>query len=346
MMGGEQQATSTPAPAPVDTGAGAPAEPVVDPFDPSTIEDPTVLEAESDPADSSEGKSKGASESDSGGQDAGGDAGSQIAEELRLRAEDLGFTKEEIEAHGEDSQILERVVALAERKLGEMGRKPAPAAGDPPKPEAATEKPAEKAPPAAGGEFKTELSSDDFDPRLVSEVERIVKHYDGQIVSLKSELKEALDFVRGQQAEVQTREIDTQINSLGEVWHDVLGKGNKSDLDPKSEHFANRGKLIDEMNALALAHHQLGRRVPPMDRLMRTAANNLFGDRTREQVRKEIGNTLNKRRAQAIGRPSQRRSASVGDPRKSAIKAVQGILEKSGVETSEDLRKEFDSRED
>ncbi len=171
--------------------------------------------------------------------------------DLLASARQLGITKSQARNMGEDAvrAMVERFIAPA--KAGEED-----GAGEEPEPA----KPAPKS--GKANDFAVDETL--LDPETAATIKRLHDHYaprlkDAEAVAdklakLESKFAQVNQIIERQQAQAQFQQavtrFDKTIDSLGEDWHDVLGKGPSSSLDRKSKEFANREALADLIGSM------------------------------------------------------------------------------------------------
>lgn len=265
--------------------------------------------------------------------------------ELLASAEQYGFTADEAKAFGSPDH-LQRAMTALDRKAAAWAREeqkktgqaadagktadqtpasPAPASGSaapatpaakPATPPAQT--PAAAANPAAAADasldkFKLELDPNEYDEGTISVLNGLNDHYDGLVRSLRGELdslKSQLGMVSGRmQADEGARfveQMDSFFDGLGDEFKETFGKGKLDDFRPDAQELANRQKLVEEMNALALADEKVGRKRSSTSDLAKRALNVLHADKLETIARKKVTDQVQKRNGQAISRPTGR----------------------------------------
>jgi hypothetical protein len=244
-----------------------------------------------------------------------------LPDALVAKAKKLGISDEDISLY-EKPQQLERLCSLLEPKAA--------------KPEA-SEKEAAKETPAEDGEFKIELDPDLYDPDIC----KAMKSTADQINGLKSVLGNVMSMMQRQSEKTFERTFEGFIAELGDGFSDTLGKGTLDEIGTDSEHFQNRCKVIEEMNAIAAGYSQTGKPVPNAKQLFTRAVNSVFGDTIKKNARKEVAGQLQKRSAQIISRPTGRNGKDTQTPDQRATSAVRDKLREFGALEHDEVEEEF-----
>ena len=179
----------------------------------------------------------------------------ELPSDLLASARSIGITKSQARLMGEDAvrAMVDRFTATEPEDVAETPEPPTKPA-KPTKPSKVAE--------AESDEFAIDESA--LDPETVAIVRRLHDHYAprvkkaeavaDEVAALKSQLSQVSQFFERQQAQVLHQQavtrFDAAIESLGEGWHDVLGKGPSLALDRKSDHFSNRDQLADLIGAI------------------------------------------------------------------------------------------------
>lgn len=246
-----------------------------------------------------------------------------LPNELVAKAKKLGISDEDISLY-EKPQQLERLCSLLEPKAA--------------KPEAEqSEKEAAKDTPAEDGDFKIELDPDLYDPDLC----KAMKSTADQINGLKGIVNNVMSMMQRQSAQSFERTFEGFIAELGDGFTDTLGKGTLDEIGRDSEHFQNRCKVIEEMNAIAAGYSQTGKPVPSPKQLFTRAINSVFGDTIRKSARREVAGQLQKRSAQIISRPTGRNGKDTQTPDQRATNAVREKLREFGALEHDEAEEEF-----
>jgi hypothetical protein len=248
---------------------------------------------------------------------------SALPDDLVAKAKKLGISDEDISLYEKPGQ-LERLCSLLEPKAT--------------KPEAEkSEKEAAKETPAEDGEFKIELDPDLYDPDLC----KAMKSTADQINGLKSIVNNVMSMMQRQSEKTFESTFEGFIAELGDGFSDTLGKGTLDEIGRDSEHFQNRCKVIEEMNAIAAGYSQTGKAVPSPKQLFTRAVNSIFGDTIRKSARREVAGQLQKRSAQIISRPTGRNGKDTQTPDQRATNAVRDKLREFGALEHDEAEEEF-----
>ena len=169
-----------------------------------------------------------------------------LSDELTQRAKDYGFAAETFA--GMDDAVVSNVLNTFDQRLAGMQPQP-PTDGAPGQPSA---QPQQQQGAPFGAEFKPLVV--DFGEELD---EGLVKSFGGMVDGLNGQLKELHQVRQAIGREVvainQLREFDSLdrfIESLGEEWTDVYGKGRTQDMNPQSAEFRKRIEMGTGGNAI------------------------------------------------------------------------------------------------
>lgn len=226
----------------------------------------------------------------------------QFDREDLLEAGKLGLTAAELEKFS-DSASLHAALDILKAKSGDNGAEEA-ATGD-----AASE--VER--------YDLKLDPEAYDPEVIQALDGMNKYYAEKLAKVESELN-------GYKIQATEARFDTMINELGKEWSDIFGKGTVDKLDPKGEQFKNRLELYDEMAALGEGHKALGKRLTETE-LFKRALRSKFGENAEKIIRKEISQTLEKRKGQMFLSNGAGKPKESGDPIQRATAAVAEKLE-------------------
>jgi hypothetical protein len=217
--------------------------------------------------------------------DEAGSEGAGISDELLERAVKAGMEREDAEAFASE-EMLTRTLGLLETRTPES--EPAQEDAD-----TSADEPA------------------DFDDILASIPEFDPEEYDEGIVSafaatkkviaeLHKANKELMQGAQARQVEEAAKWFDGQIVGLGDEYAEVLGKGTRSDLDPKGGAYAKRAEVAERMAVLEAGYQKLGKEIPNHDALFKEAVEAVVGP-----VRSKL-----KKRAEAhISKPGRNKAS-------------------------------------
>lgn len=174
-----------------------------------------------------------------------------------------------------------------------------------------------------------EVSEDDpfadlpkLDPEKYEE--DVVKMYDGltavmrkqheTIKELRSTQNQALQSSRQAVQNDTEKWFDSQIESLGEDFHDILGKGSYKTLDQSGTQYAKRDSIANQCAILLAGYRASGQAVPPRDEVFSAAARLVLGSDFEKAHEKRIAADLAKRSTQHISRAGSKSGKVKGDP--------------------------------
>jgi len=249
------------------------------------------LFGDEDPTEESEQDS--AAEEEPPADDADAGKPDAFPEYLLMRAKSLGLDTQKVQSQFSSPKDLEAALELVE------------ASRPTDQPQEPAEEKSDEKPPAEDEPYDCGLSADEFDPTLVKAINRIGQEAIGAVRRLQrenSELKEHLDSLRGAWA---TRQLDDLFSAAPEEYREFVGEGGVDDLDPDSEHFKNRGRVVTAMTAIAAGLQQTGQKVPSHKALFRQALSQVFGDELKAKQGKvaETKERLERRAKASMGRP-------------------------------------------
>jgi superoxide dismutase len=270
----------------------------------------------------------------------------EIDDDLKSRAKGYGLSEEEMEEYGAErlKKVLDNLDSRFDRRMAELGRsrqqKPEEKQETTPKEEKKEE--GKKDSSGTPEEFKIELDPEIHDPDYIKTFEGMKKHYTDRISNLEQKLNTFLkkaDDERAAQAKASIENgFDQAIDSLGADYEPLFGKGRGREMDSKSETFANRIKVFNEMRMLAIGYSQSGEKIPKD--LFQRAVRSVFGEQMKESsktnARKEISNTLNKQKSQMLSRPTDRRKTKSSDPDQDARDFASQFMREHGQDTTEE----------
>lgn len=240
-----------------------------------------------------------------------------LPDELVGRAKEAGLSDEDIESFSSDQ--LEKVLSLVKTETGDQQQT------DKPKSDYNSE------------EFKVELDPDIYDPDICKAINSTAE----QINGLKTKLNEVTSALAAQSELSFEKDFESMIATLGDEFSDTLGKGDLEAIGSDSEHFKNRCKVIDEMNAIATGYTQTGKKVPSQKKLFERAVNSVFGDKVKSNVRKEVAAQLEKRSSQIISRPTSKKGKDNMSPERRATNVVKEKLREFGAFDETEINEDF-----
>jgi hypothetical protein len=142
----------------------------------------------------------------------------------------------------------------------------------------------------------------------------IIKKQYEEINKLKSQTNE----IENSGMEAAAREVkdwfDKKVNGLGEDFEEVLGKGDYNSLDPRSQQFAKREELANQLSVLIAGYNATGKRLPPRDELFDVAAALVLADKFEDIDKKKLTEKLSKRSGQHIQRAGGNKNKKTLNP--------------------------------
>jgi hypothetical protein len=158
--------------------------------------------------------------------------------------------------------------------------------------------------------------------RAFDQVSEVIKSQSKQIEDLKVASEKASSHGQDEALREAGRWFDDRVASLGEDFHDSLGKGTWSSLSQGSSQAANREKIAEQIDVMASGYTATGRTVPPRDELFSKAARFVLQgefDRVREQ---RLSDAMTKRSATHLHRPGSSNVTKNMTPAEEAAAAV------------------------
>lgn len=266
-----------------------------------------------------------ASETDTGGK-AADDTGTtddspKLSADLVAKAKELGFNESDIEAFGDDGRLTRAIGIVATRlAAAESAAKTATETAE-----------AETTETAAKFELSADLA-DLYGPELVDAFNGLCDHFQGLVDGLQGQVEGLQATADGQeQREFQTF-FDGAVEDLGADYADVFGKGSVDKLDETSEHYQNRQSLMDQMDVIESGRVAAGLRPLSPAKLFDQALNSVFSDNINKNARKNIADKLKGRKKLNSQRPTNRKTAAIGNPEQAAIDAAREGLKKMGLD--------------
>jgi len=241
----------------------------------------------------------------------------QIPDELTQRAKDAGLSDDDIKDFSQSQ--LEKVVSLLPKKEEAADQKQD------------GEKSDRQSESATDDEFKIELDEQLYDPDIC----KAMKSAAEQINAIKAELKEVSAGYKQAETANAERQFESMINSLGDEFNETLGKGSIDDIGPDSSQFANRCKVMEEMNAIASGYQATGKKLPSPQKLFERAVNSVFGDSIKSNIRKSIASQLDRRSSQMLHRGTAKSKPNMS-PTQRAEAAVKQKLRDFGVDEDDE----------
>ncbi len=271
-----------------------------------TNEPPDVFPNNEDPATDENSRSDDGVKTDSES------AEGTFDEALLLRAEQAGFTQDDIDRLATTDAVIASLDAL-DRKFPDASQRDENVRSADRRDESRNAGEDQ----SGGGEFDVKPFKPDWDveslePEVVKAFDGLNKHYSDHIKNLNQQLQQVTSVVNGQMGDAAERDFDRAIESLGEAYEDVLGKGASEALKNTSA-WAVRKKVSDHATILASGYRNTGRRVPPVEQLVVEAARavlpNKQGQIERSRIKTKLRNPkTGKFAARATGRGTSGRS--------------------------------------
>jgi hypothetical protein len=225
---------------------------------------------------------------------------------LLARAKQSGFSQADIEQYGSED-LAEAALNAFDRKMGEMAlrqqqptqqptQQPAqqPAAFQPAQPpqqplqqptQRQTQQPSQPQVDQTIN-FLDGISDDVNDPEMVKALGNFQEHYAAthqRVDKLEADLKSVVSHLVKQVQRAEAADFDGFIESLGDEWSDVYGKGRFTELSREGEHHQNRVKLAQAAHAIRQGYQLRGLDAPDLRVLLDREHRALFGKRNSNQ---------------------------------------------------------------
>jgi hypothetical protein len=137
---------------------------------------------------------------------------------------------------------------------------------------------------------------------MVLQQARVIEQLQQQSIQSQN----ALAVASQQEAEVRfERSMDGYLETLGDEYSSLFGKGASAELQQGTQEFANRARVFQVASAMKEMAQQKGWEVPSDSRAFEMAVNAEFGSHAKELARKEIKSKLRQSGKSATSRPSQ-----------------------------------------
>ncbi len=156
------------------------------------------------------------------------------------------------------------------------------------------------------------LDPESFDPEVVEMFDKLVgivkdqhttiQDYSTQQEQFQNQYLETSQATN--QAEVETW-FDSQVESLGDDFKDVLGEGKYNALDKESPHFKNRDAIASQMSVLLAGYNAQGFPIPPREEVFGMATRSVLSGKFSELKSNELSNKLKEQSKQHIQRANK-----------------------------------------
>lgn len=147
---------------------------------------------------------------------------------------------------------------------------------------------------------------------------------------LQNAVTQMVEFVVGNQQNQVIQQYDDYFQSLGKEWHGVFGVGTRSELNPQSQEYRERSRLVQAAEALKFGYQSAGFQPPSLRTLMKKALGAEFGERQTTLVRQQLQGQVDQRRKQTIARPTHTRgTARTGD--ETAAQKINALFRARGL---------------
>lgn len=173
--------------------------------------------------------------------------------------------------------------------------------------------------------FEVKLDENEYEPELVQTLKGLTDY----VKTLEDKLAGVEQQSQAMQSRSAFQEFDDAIEGLGETHESLFGSGPGSSMKRDTPEFSNRIKVLEHVNVLREGYKSLGSQVPSMKVLVEQAANSIFANEVRGNVRKDIAKTLKKRSSTLTNQDT--RSEKQLNPEQSALAHIEKTLRQAGI---------------
>ena len=153
------------------------------------------------------------------------------------------------------------------------------------------------------------VNLDEFDQDTVKLIKRFSDQINAQakeIETLKAGQSQFVEAGYAAQAAEVERWFDNQIESLGEEFHESLGKGQYKTLNRQSPQFQKREAIAEQIAVLLAGYASVGKEPPPREDLFKQAVGSVLADDVKRIEEGKLQSSLNKRSKQHVSRSTKR----------------------------------------
>lgn len=239
-----------------------------------------------------------------------------ISDSALTRAVQVGFTLDEARQFPNDATLnkavqkieaTERAWLEADTALKNQSKK--------------DEKPAEDDPLAKLPKLDPEV----YEPEVIQMFDALTGVIKQQQEAIK-QFREQGEYAARSSQEAAARDVeqwfDKQIETLGEDFHEPLGKGAYGNLDRGSAQFQKRDAIANQMAVMIAGYQSIGQPVPPREKIFEIAAKAILADEYATIKEKKLSGELKKRSAQHIQRGSSQKTKSTQTPLEQVAQAI------------------------
>lgn len=258
---------------------------------------------------------------------------------LVARAAALNLSDDDVSAFGTVENAKKAIDALERHAINisrQFGQQPAPQNGQAPqnqgtqpKPQAAQQPPA----PEVFRKFDLKLDPEKYDDEIVAQLTGMNDHYARQIESMQAALAGVYQGEQQRAAAQAQKWFDGVLDSMGDGYTEIFGKSDA--LQPGSPQLANRTRVFQEADALAIAYSRIaanGGTPPPAEEIVKRAVTLAFGDKQATVARNSLKAKLKARQGQIQAKPTHRLSnRSDLTPEQRATIAVRDKMRSFGM---------------
>jgi len=238
-----------------------------------------------------------------------GGSGEQIPADLLAQAQAAGFSRDEAASF--------RSAAQLQKTLSLIGSKPS-------KPDASM---ADDAAKAKDDEFALpEFDPELYDEKIVGTIKGMHEFYQKRNAALQARLDRlegSVSEVDAERAEAVKEDFESVLESLGPEFEPAVGKGSRTDLDPKSEQMKTRVEIWDKAKEIAAGKAAVGKPIPSRRKLFRMAADEVLADFKNGLKEKGLVAKVESRNRQSVARPSSRQDKKQTGEEKAIARVTQ-----------------------
>jgi len=269
--------------------------------------------------------------------------GEDVAEEFpgELLAE-AGLTLEEAKKQFRSAESLEDAIKWQTANLANAGRRSIPQQAESATPQQPPQQPAQQpAQQPVQQDEPFEVPKDQhgnplFDDETNAALEQLDKRWRQSTGQLKQQLdvqqRILMDRLQQEQLEAQTRyvdEFDRVVNSWGDDWSEVFGKGSRDEVMSNAQAMESRRRLNTEASIIARGAQQMGLPVPSTEQLLLRARRQAFAEQQEKLATSGTQQALRNRQKMVTSRPTHRVQRS-GSTDQRLLDAVDATLKKKG----------------
>ncbi len=229
--------------------------------------------------------------------------------DLLREATDKGFTESDLKSFGNE-ETARSVLTAFDRRMAAFGDTSGPVAPYTPQPQPQIQPQLE---PAAQGlqPFEIKLDSEVVDESVLNTLNGMNKHYADQATLMQQSMGGLIQQMQQQAFQMEVRDFDAYIGSLGDEFDELFGKGLTMDLDQNSANFKNRDMAFSNAMRTKAGYLQQGVRVSSSGDMFRRGVYSEFGDKIQTLARRSVKNRVETARSRQSHPPTRREGRPV-----------------------------------